>query len=64
MSRDMLARWYAGERPTLAEKAEACQSEEELDGFLAGFAHVKREPSREVIEAIARRRAQLRKGRT
>ena len=64
MSREVWNDWHSGRRQTLAEKAEACQSEEELDGFLAGFAHSGREPSREVIEAIARRRAQLRAGRT
>lgn len=64
MSREVWNDWLSGKRQTLTDKAEACQSEAELDGFLAGFAHTGREPSREVIEAIARRRAQLRTGRT
>ncbi len=52
----------AGHRPTLVEKAETCATEAELDGFLKGFALTRREPPREVIEAVARRRAELRKG--
>ena len=49
----------AGVRWTEAQKAERCQSLAELDGFLDGYALTKREPPREVIEAIARRRAEL-----
>ena len=57
-----LERLRAGHRPTLVEKAETCASEAELDGFLDGFRLTGREPSREVIEAVARRRVELRKG--
>lgn len=49
----------AGVRWTDAQKAERCETLAELDGFLDGFALTKREPPREVIEAIARRRAEL-----
>jgi hypothetical protein len=63
MSPDAVSRWLAGKPLTLAEKAERCETVAELDGFVAGLAHVRQEPSREVIEAIARRRAQLRSGR-
>jgi hypothetical protein len=63
MNPDAVSRWLAGKPLTLAEKAERCETLAELDGFVAGLAHVRQEPSREVIEAIARRRAQLRSGR-
>ena len=62
MNPDAVSRWLAGKPLTLAEKAERCETLAELDGFVAGLAHVKQEPSREVIEAIARRRAELRSG--
>jgi hypothetical protein len=60
---DTLSRILSGHRPSLVEKAETCGSVEELDGFLAGFALTGREPSREVVEAVARRRAELKVGR-
>ena len=49
----------AGVRWTKAELAERCETLAELDGFLDGYALTKREPPRDVIEAIARRRAEL-----
>jgi hypothetical protein len=58
---DLIERLRVGHRPSLVEKAETCASEAELDGFVDGFRITAREPSREVIEAVARRRAQLRK---
>jgi hypothetical protein len=60
---DVLSRILSGHRPSLVEKAETCVSVEELDGFLAGFALTGREPSRDVVEAVARRRAELKVGR-
>jgi hypothetical protein len=59
---DVMSRILSGHRPSLVEKAETCVSVEELDGFLAGFALTGREPSREVVEAVARRRAELKVG--
>ena len=53
----------AGVRWTKAEMAKRCESEAELDGFLNGYALTKRELPRDVIEAIARRRAELRRGK-
>ena len=49
----------AGVRWTKAEMAERCETLAELDGFLDGYSLTKREPPRDVIEAIARRRAEL-----
>lgn len=61
MTADIASRIRAGWRPTLAEKAESCATLEELDGFLDGFAMTNRDPPRDVIEAVARRRAELMK---
>lgn len=44
---------------TLAEKIAGYPTIADLDGLLDGYALTKREPPRDVIEAIARRRAQL-----
>lgn len=57
-----LERWWDGKPMSKAEMAEACQSEAELDGFLDGYRQARRDPPPEVIEAVARRRAQLKKG--
>lgn len=56
-------RLRAGHRPSLVEKAETCATEAELDGFLDGFRITNREPPREVIEAVARRRVELRRAK-
>lgn len=50
---------HAGVRWTKAQMAERCETLAELDGFLDGYAMTNREPPRDVIEAIARRRAEL-----
>lgn len=47
---------------TLAEKVARYPTVADLDNLLAGFAMTRREPPREVVEAVARRRAELRKG--
>ena len=44
---------------SLAEKIAGYPTIADLDGLLDGYALTKREPPRDVIEAIARRRAEL-----
>lgn len=59
----LLARHRAGLPVTSIDKIEACASEAELDGFVDQRAHDRREMSRAEIEAVARRRAELKRWR-
>ena len=52
----------AGYRPTLADKAETCTSEAELDGFLAQLAEFGPLPD-DILQAAARCRARLKRGK-